>query len=380
MTDGAVHTPAGLTRRDFLVAMGVGFAAVALPPTAMAVPAGRRTLSGQVAIPLGPGNRHPALFDFTPDKNRCLVACQDTNSLAVVDARTFRLAGTVPLPQGRVPWGVACSPDGRLALVTNTTWDDTAKTFDPGDSTVSVVDLPAGREVGTVPVGSRPNGIVVHGPTNRAFVADLGSDTVSVVDLATRSRVAAIDVGHGPFDVAVSPGAARIVSVNLHDASVSVLDPVRLRRIGDIVVGDATALDPFPEYGPGDPVSAVFVDDDRVWVTNFRSAQLVLVDATTGTVTRRIQLPPSAPVVTTHLTDRYALVSGYGISGLVDLADGRFVADLPSRRVSLRKETSAPPPGVTVPVGPEGLPATHLVWESDADHDEMVVTPVRVPS
>lgn len=380
MTEVTAHPAAGLTRRHFLVAMGVGLAAVALPPAAMAGPAGRRTLAGEIVIPLGPGNRHPALFDFTPDRARCLVACQDTNTVAVVDCRTFTLAGTIPLPHGRVPWGVACAPDGRLAVVTNTTWDDTAKTFDPGDSTVSVVDLRAGREVGTVPVGSRPNGIVVHAPTNRAFVADLGSDTVSVVDLSTRSRVAAIEVGHGPFDVAASPGEARIVSVNLHDASVSVLDPVRLRRHGDIVVGDATATAPFPEYGPGDPVSADFVDDDRVWVTNFRSAQLVLVDLAAGRVVRRIQLPPSAPVVTTHPTVRYALVSGYGISGLVDLDDGRLVADLPSRRVSLRNGTSSPGEGVRVPVGAGRLPATHLVWESDADHDEMVVTPVRVPS
>jgi YVTN family beta-propeller protein len=70
------------------------------------------------------------------------------DALVALDATTLRELGRVRV--GRRPWGVALSPDGRVAYTANGLTDD-----------MSVVALPALRVVQTVHVGTRPWGVAV---------------------------------------------------------------------------------------------------------------------------------------------------------------------------------------------------------------------------
>jgi DNA-binding beta-propeller fold protein YncE len=81
---------------------------------------------------------------ITPDGQRVVVALLKT--LAVFDAKTRRLINETALPAS--PKVLALSSDGRRAFLTN-----------PGDNSVSVVDIVAARPLGNFHTGRRPDGI-----------------------------------------------------------------------------------------------------------------------------------------------------------------------------------------------------------------------------
>ncbi|HWS90081.1 MAG TPA: cytochrome D1 domain-containing protein [Pyrinomonadaceae bacterium] len=81
---------------------------------------------------------------LTDDGKRAVVAL--AKSLAVVDVKTRRLLSETAL--GASPKVLTLSRDGRRAFLTN-----------PGDNSVSVVDIVTGRSLGTFPTGKKPDGI-----------------------------------------------------------------------------------------------------------------------------------------------------------------------------------------------------------------------------
>jgi YVTN family beta-propeller protein len=76
------------------------------------------------------------------------VANGQASAVSVIDARTHRVVGRVPV--GRRPWGVALSADGRWLYTANGLSND-----------LTVVDTRTLRVTGTIRVGTRPWGIAV---------------------------------------------------------------------------------------------------------------------------------------------------------------------------------------------------------------------------
>jgi YVTN family beta-propeller protein len=81
---------------------------------------------------------------ITSDGARVAVAL--LKKLAVFDTKTRRLISETPL--GASPKVLTLSGDNRRAFLTN-----------PGDNSVSVVDIVAGRQLGVFPTGAKPDGI-----------------------------------------------------------------------------------------------------------------------------------------------------------------------------------------------------------------------------
>lgn len=81
---------------------------------------------------------------LTPDGKRLVVAL--SKKLAIFDAKTHRLISEVEL--SATPKVLTISADNRRALLTN-----------PGDNSVSVVDIIAGKQVTTFKTGKTPDGI-----------------------------------------------------------------------------------------------------------------------------------------------------------------------------------------------------------------------------
>ena len=100
---------------------------------------------------------------------------------------------TATITVGATPAGVAVSPDGTRAYVTNY-----------GSDTVSVIDTATNTVTATITVGSRPEGVAVSPDGTRAYVTNANSDTVSVIDTATNTVTATITVGSQPAGVAVA--------------------------------------------------------------------------------------------------------------------------------------------------------------------------------
>ena len=70
------------------------------------------------------------------------------NTVSVIDTATNTVVAAT-LPVGIAPNGVAVTPDGKHAYVTNAIWPPT---------TVSVIDTATNTVVATVPVGTFPDG------------------------------------------------------------------------------------------------------------------------------------------------------------------------------------------------------------------------------
>ncbi|MGH3930541.1 MAG: YncE family protein, partial [Pseudonocardiaceae bacterium] len=84
------------------------------------------------------------------------------------------VTGIAVMPVGDAPYGVAVTPDGRRAYITNF-----------GSDSVSVIDTVNNTVTGTIAVGVGPYGVVVT-PDGRVYITILGSDTVSVIDVDIR--------------------------------------------------------------------------------------------------------------------------------------------------------------------------------------------------
>jgi YVTN family beta-propeller protein len=111
--------------------------------------------------------------------------------VSVINTATKTVVATVLV--GNFPVGVAITPDGAFAYVTN------------GLDTVSVIATATNTLVATVPVGIRPVRVAFTPDGAFAYVTNFYSNSVSVIATATNTVVATVPVGRAPFDVAITP-------------------------------------------------------------------------------------------------------------------------------------------------------------------------------
>ncbi|MEP0847033.1 MAG: beta-propeller fold lactonase family protein [Phycisphaerae bacterium] len=137
---------------------------------------------------------------LTLDGQRVIVANRESDSVSVIQVRdaggadTFKKLAEIGV--GDEPRYVAVTPDGKLALATNS-----------ASGTVSLISLSgsdAFSVVGEIPVGTEPRGCAVTPNGTLAFVANHTAGTVSKIDLATRTVTETIEVGGNPTAIAIS--------------------------------------------------------------------------------------------------------------------------------------------------------------------------------
>jgi YVTN family beta-propeller protein len=129
----------------------------------------------------------------------CVVSNLGSNTASVIDASATPPNVSATVPVGGTPQGVAISPDGKTALVTNA-----------GDGTVSFISTSTNSIVATAAVGANPNHVAVTPNGALAYVTNVASHSVSVIDLATRTVRATVQlpVASSPAGVAISPDSS----------------------------------------------------------------------------------------------------------------------------------------------------------------------------
>ena len=183
---------------------------------------------------------NPGGIALSSDSKRAYVALNAANTLGVIDlaARPAKLISQIPV--GNVPNSVVVR--GNFAYVSNeggrpagstdfTNYSDgTPIVVDRNDSftltgTVSVVDLAAGKQVKSIPVGLHPAGMTIAG--SHLYVANAYSDSLSVIDLNTNKVVRTISLsvpiaggvfGSGPNGVAVTEDGKAYVTLGQANA------------------------------------------------------------------------------------------------------------------------------------------------------------------
>jgi DNA-binding beta-propeller fold protein YncE len=183
--------------------------------------------AGDVELPpsAGPGGfDHAAIHRAT---GRLFVAHTANDAVDVVDVAAGRYVGSV----GGLPAVAGALAHDGVGLVF---------TSNRGENTVDLVDPAALRSVAKLPVGVRPNGLALDAGRGRLLVAHVGdpaiagSHTVAVIDVATRRCLADLAVP-GRTRWAVHDPVTATFFVNVMDPPVIVAvasaDPVAVRRV-----------------------------------------------------------------------------------------------------------------------------------------------------
>lgn len=163
-----------------------------------------------------------------------LVANKSDDSLSLLQLPGGELVAT--LPTGKAPHEVAVSPDGRRALVSN------YGTQGRSGRSLTLVDIPAARVVGTIELvaGARPHG-VRWVDNQRAVVTAEGLRALLLVDSHAMAVTQVIEVGQDIAHMvayAREPGLA--FTANIGSGSATVIDLARGRKLADLAAGAGT--------------------------------------------------------------------------------------------------------------------------------------------
>jgi YVTN family beta-propeller protein len=106
---------------------------------------------------------------------------------------------------------------------------------------VSVIDTSSNTVVAMVGVGDSPEGVAITPDGTRAYVTDTGGVSVSVVDIVVTDSgyntvVAKVGVGSAPWGVAITPDGTRAYVTNEQSKSVSVIDTLETDSAYNTVV------------------------------------------------------------------------------------------------------------------------------------------------
>src|SRR5437867_1943810 len=144
----------------------------------------------------------PTGLAFSPDGGTAYVTNQGSQNVGVIDVASAQQVATIPTPGGESPFVVRVSPDGsRLFISTNTT-------------TVYIVDTQTRQVIGSVQVGFAPNGFAVHPDGRIIYVSASFGGTVTEVDMFTGAVLRTFTVGGIPQDMAVTRDGQRLYVAN----------------------------------------------------------------------------------------------------------------------------------------------------------------------
>jgi YVTN family beta-propeller protein len=233
------------------------------------------------------------------------VANQGGNTVSVIDTVTNEVVDTVNI--GSLPTGVAVTPDGTRAYVTNYV----------RDGTVSVIDTATNTIAATVTGLSSPYVDVVTPDGTKVYVASWVNNTVSVIDTETNTITATVNIPGNPFGVAVTPDGTKVYLANYGANNVSVINTTN-----NSIYASVTGL--------SGPINiAVTPDGTKAYVTNQNGNTASVIDTATNQIiaTVNVGMNPHGVAVTPDGTKAY--VTNYvrdGIVYVIDTATNQVIA------------------------------------------------------
>lgn len=263
------------------------------------------------------------------------------------------------LPTGAGPHEIAVSPDGATAVVADYGGREAG-------STLTVVDVPRARVLRTIDLGEyrRPHGLLFVDDARVAVTVEAAKALV-VVDVGSGEVVRAVPTGQEVSHmVALGAGGRRAAVANIGSGTVTLVDLAAGEKLADVATGD------------GAEGVAMSADGRWVWVTNRAADTVTLVDFAAREVVATI---PSADFpIRAELTPdgRHLLVTNAesGDLTVIDTAERKAV-----RRVDLKLAGSGAEgrlmdfEGSSVPIGIEIAPDGRRAWVAHANADVVQV-------
>lgn len=181
----------------------------------------------------------PVNLVVSPDGTRLYVACEQSDSVVVVDAERGAVVGEIAV--GRAPHGVAVDATGRRLYVSNRL-----------SGTVTAIDTRSGEVIGETAVGSEPHGLWVDPSGEHLFVANTGNNSLSIVDTRKLTETRRLVMGEGPWDVASDSAGRRLYVTNVrpqpapfrepHHSELSVVEVASSSVVNRRTVADANMV------------------------------------------------------------------------------------------------------------------------------------------
>ena len=285
---------------------------------------------------------------------RLLVLLRDASALAIVDPTNGTVLGRVPT--GRAPHEVTATPDGRLAFVAS-----------PRDG-ISVIDIAAQREIRrvntgpgsgvhdllfvdgkvyftiegyksigrydpesdqidwTLGIGQEGTHMLALGADGRTlFMPNRGSNSVTMaegaVDGPSETTLSVIPIpGEFPEAIDVSPSGQEVWTATRYDGGVSIINVATKEVVQTMDLGmlDANRLK--------------FTPDGRVLIIDGEAAELVVLDAASRNVIKRISLAQM------DTGDGAVLLARDGLRAYLGLRDADRVAVLDLATLEVTEE------------------------------------------
>jgi YVTN family beta-propeller protein len=208
-----------------------------------------------------PVRSRPLNAALTPDAKLLLVASFDS-AVTFIDTSTDQVVFSLPTP-GVNPSGLAISPDGTRAYVTNFT--------NPGS--LLVVDIPGRRITTSISMSRFPRNVFLTPDGSQAWVNFLATNTITIIDTLTNTVGSTFLVG-GTTEagIAFNPTGTRAY-IAVRPGRLTVIDTATLATVANVAVGAW-------------PVDVIVTGDGgRILVDDFSArGTLTAIDAATNRV------------------------------------------------------------------------------------------------
>lgn len=258
-----------------------------------------------------------------------IVANKAEATVSLVGLPEGKVVATLPVGTG--PHEVAVSPSGKLALIANYGVQGEA-----GEgSTLTLIDVPAARVLKTIDLGAyhRPHGLAFL-DERRALVTTEVNKALLEVDVEAGKVAGAVATGQEiSHMVAVTPDHSRAFVANIGSGSVTAIDLKEKKHLKDIPTGN------------GAEGITVTPDGRQVWVVNRAADTVTVLDAASLEVLGSL---PSAkfPIRAEATPDGQRVLVSNAQSG--DLSVFTTADRKLERRVSLELGESSAPVGIEI--------------------------------
>jgi YVTN family beta-propeller protein len=232
------------------------------------------------------------------------VANINSNTVSVINIPTGQVVNSIPVGSG--PWGTAISPDQTQVYITN----------NHGNS-VSVINAASGSVVATIPVQSSPFGVSFTPDGSGVYVVNGSSNTVSVINPATQTVVATVPVQNSPVGVAMAPTSNGTFAYVTNSAS---------NTVSVIAVGSSTVVQTIP-VGTGPRWVTVSPNSMWAYVENAGSNNVSVISIATNQVTATIPVgtSPFGAAFTPDNSTVYVANGGSNSVSVIDTQSGTVI-------------------------------------------------------
>jgi phospholipase C len=137
-----------------------------------------------------------------------------------------------------------------------------------------------------------PHGVAVSPDGGHAYVTDPDHDAVLVIDTARLASVARIPVGRTPWHVVFGAGGSTAYVTNANDNTVSAIDTARRGVIATVPLGAGTTTDAQTTFTQLNqiPTALGLSPDGKIWVTCNASSSVVVIDPAANAVVKSIDI------------------------------------------------------------------------------------------